>query len=150
MFVGDLVGDCFEINLKRKLAPKNLTEEKVIVETDKSNGVLLASGSIAGGAIAGILIAVFAVWTLSLNASIWLNDTLGAGLELANADKGVGIAKIFAGWAKTHNPFFSGEWWTAMGMRDLSDLLGFLPILVLVVVLYLVGRELWLAGRKAG
>ena len=40
---------------------KNLTEEQIIAETDKSNGVLLASGYIAGGAIAGILIAVFAV-----------------------------------------------------------------------------------------
>ncbi len=49
-----------DIYLKRKLARENLTEEQIIAETDKSNGVLLASGYIAGGAIAGILIALFA------------------------------------------------------------------------------------------
>jgi uncharacterized oligopeptide transporter (OPT) family protein len=35
-----------------------LTEEEVIAETDRSPGVLLASGYIAGGALAGILVAL--------------------------------------------------------------------------------------------
>ncbi len=90
------------------------------------------------GAIAGILIAVFAVWKLSLASTIWLNDTLGAGLDLSKAEKGLGVADVFAGWAKNHNPFHTGAY---------SDILGFLPILVLAIILYMVGRELWLAGK---
>ncbi|MEP6848919.1 MAG: oligopeptide transporter, OPT family, partial [Acidobacteriota bacterium] len=61
IFVGGLVRYAVDLYLKRKLASRNLTEEQIVAETDKSNGVLLASGYIAGGAIAGILIAVFAV-----------------------------------------------------------------------------------------
>jgi len=37
-----------------------MTEEQFVAESDKSPGVLLASGYIAGGAIAGILIAFLA------------------------------------------------------------------------------------------
>src|SRR5205085_8237164 len=61
IFVGGIVRYAVDIYLKRRLANRNLTEEQIVAETDKSNGVLLASGYIAGGAIAGILIAIFAV-----------------------------------------------------------------------------------------
>ena len=37
------------------------------------------------------------------------------------------------------NPLFAGDW---------SDLLGLLPFAVLAVILYMVGREVWLSGRK--
>jgi putative OPT family oligopeptide transporter len=44
----------------RKFAGRNMTEAQLIAEGDKSAGVLMASGYIAGGAIAGILIAFLA------------------------------------------------------------------------------------------
>lgn len=116
IFIGGIVRYAVDIYLKRKLARKNLTEEQIIAETDKSNGVLLASGYIAGGAIAGILIAIFAV-VESLKA----------------------VQDRFGDWAKASNPFFEGP---------MSDILGLLPFLGLAVILYLVGREMWLAGRK--
>ncbi|HEX2640142.1 MAG TPA: hypothetical protein VHL50_06205, partial [Pyrinomonadaceae bacterium] len=86
-----------------------------IAETDKSNGVLLASGYIAGGAIAGILIAIFAVVP-------WLK---------AVQDKFATMAEGI--------PVFTGTG---------SDLLALIPFTVLAVLLYMVGRELLLKGRK--
>ncbi len=47
-------------HLRKKLAHRNLTEEELAAEGDKSPGVLMASGYIAGGAIAGIVIAFMA------------------------------------------------------------------------------------------
>jgi putative OPT family oligopeptide transporter len=62
IFVGGMVRYAVDFYLRRRLARKNLTEEEIIAETDKSPGVLLASGYIAGGALAGILIAVASVY----------------------------------------------------------------------------------------
>ena len=116
IFLGGIVRYLVDIYLKRKLAEKNLTEEQIVAETDKSSGVLMASGYIAGGAIAGILIALFAVQP-SLKA----------------------IQDAAEHWSKGGNPFFEGNY---------SDLLGILPFVVLMIILYAVGRELWLAGKK--
>jgi hypothetical protein len=82
-----------DLYLKRKLAAQNLSEEEIIAETDKSNGVLIASGYIAGAAIAGILIAVFAV----VPALKSIQDRSGA-------------------WAKENNPFFAGHSADLLGM----------------------------------
>src|SRR5688500_19822210 len=43
--------------IAKKHAARQMTEEQLVAEGDKSPGVLMASGYIAGGAIAGILIA---------------------------------------------------------------------------------------------
>jgi hypothetical protein len=49
------------------------------------------------------------------------------------------IADIFGEWAKVSNPFFAGP---------NSDWLGMLPFLLLAILLYYVGREMLLSGRK--
>lgn len=143
IFVGGIVRYAVDRFLKRKLARRDLTEEQMIAETDKSNGVLMASGYIAGGAIAGILIAVFAVWKLSIESSQWLSDKLDAQIDLSTATQGLSIPAIFASWAKHHNPFVDanyGGW---------SDVLALLPFTVLAVILYFVGREILLRGKGA-
>ena len=90
IFVGGLIRKIVDIYLKRKLAARTLTEEEIIAETDKSHGVLLASGYIAGAAVAGILFAIFAFL-----------PALSAISNSSNA------------WAKENNPFFGGDqaWW---------------------------------------
>ncbi|MBA3784218.1 MAG: OPT/YSL family transporter [Acidobacteria bacterium] len=118
IFVGGMIRWAVDQYLKRKFAHQNLTEEQLIAETDKSNGVLLASGYIAGAAVAGILFAVFAFL-----------PTLEA------------IQNSFKEWAKTGNPFYAGEG---------ADWLALIPFLVISILLYLVGRDLFLSGKKSG
>ena len=77
--------------------------------------MLLASGYIAGGTLAGVLYA-------------FLNLREGITARLRG----------FEEWSAHNNPFFEGP---------NSDLLGLLPFLILTVVLYLVGRELWLKPK---
>ena len=111
IFFGGLVRHFVDIYVRRRMAGRQMTEEELIAETDKSPGVLMASGYIAGGAIAGILIAFM------------------AGV-LSNVDKNI------TDWSTAHNPFFEGPF---------SDLLSVFPFVVLIVLLYLVGREKLLA-----
>ena len=60
ILAGGLIRWLVDLHLRKKLANRNLTEEELVAEGDKSPGVLMASGYIAGGAIAGILIAFMA------------------------------------------------------------------------------------------
>jgi hypothetical protein len=57
IFVGGMVRWLVDRYLKVKFRHKNLSEMELTAEGDKSAGVLLASGYIAGGAITGIVIA---------------------------------------------------------------------------------------------
>jgi putative OPT family oligopeptide transporter len=116
ILIGGLVRWAVDKYLAKKYAHKNLTEEELQAEGDKSPGVLMASGYIAGGALAGIVIAFLAgVPTFeSFNRSI---DEKAA-----------------------HNPFFSGA---------NADMLSMIPFLILVVLLYLTGREIILASKRA-
>jgi uncharacterized oligopeptide transporter (OPT) family protein len=116
IFIGGVVRWGVDMYLRRKLAGESLTDEQIVAETDKSNGVLLASGYIAGGAIAGILVAVFAVVP-------WLK----------------GVQDSFGKWASVSNPFFNGP---------NADWLGMIPFWILALILYYVGRELLLTGKK--
>jgi putative OPT family oligopeptide transporter len=83
VFVGGLVRWLVDRSMRHELREHNLDEVQLAAESDKSPGVLLASGYIAGGAIAGILIAFIA----------------GA---LGNLDSAI------TKWAEAHNPFFAG------------------------------------------
>src|SRR5439155_5314937 len=84
IFIGGAVRWLVDKYTARKLADKKLTPEQLAAEGDKSPGVLMASGYIAGGAIAGIIIAFL------------------AGV-LTNFDNSI------ATWAGAHNPFFGGD-----------------------------------------
>ncbi len=85
IFIGGMVRWLVDRYLERKHRGANLTREQLNAEGDKSPGVLLASGYIAGGAIAGIIIAFM------------------AGL-LTN------VTQEITTWADTHNPFYSGPY----------------------------------------
>jgi putative OPT family oligopeptide transporter len=114
IFIGGMVRWLVDKFLRTKFSGKNLTEEEFVAETDKSPGVLMASGYIAGGALAAVFIAFF------------------AGLWKEKSD-------LIEHWSRNNNPFFNGDWANALSM---------VPFAVLVVILYLVGREKLLAPRK--
>jgi putative OPT family oligopeptide transporter len=114
IFIGGMVRWLVDKYLRTKFQRRNLTEEEFIAETDKSPGVLMASGYIAGGALAAVFIAFF------------------AGLWRERSD-------AIEHWSRDNNPFFAGDW---------SNVLSLLPFLVLVVILYLVGREVILAPKR--
>ena len=83
IFVGGLVRWCVDRRMRQRLHHQNLKEAELVAESDKSPGVLLASGYIAGGAIAGIIIAFIA-----------------GALERTDA--------AITRWAEASNPFFAG------------------------------------------
>jgi hypothetical protein len=113
IFIGGMIRWLADSYLRKKHKGKNLTEEELTAEGDKSPGVLLASGYIAGGALAGIVIAFM------------------AGVLKDKTDR-------IEAWSKVSNPFFGGAW---------ADLLSLIPFLLLMILLYLVGREVFFAGR---
>ena len=116
IFVGGMVRLGVDKYLRRKFATKKLTEEQFVAETDKSPGVLLASGYIAGGALAGV---AYAFLNLSESITARLNG--------------------FEDWSKLNNPFYLGPH---------AGLLALIPFGILVILLYLVGREKILKPRK--
>jgi uncharacterized oligopeptide transporter (OPT) family protein len=103
IFVGGLVRYGVDKYTRRKFQGHSLTEEQLIAEGDKSQGVLLASGYIAGGALAGVLHA-------------FLNLSEGVATKL----------KGFEDWSTANNPFFEGAG------SDLLGLIPFLALAVLL------------------
>ncbi len=83
VWVGGLIRWLVDKYTRRKHAGAQLTEDQLVAEGDKSNGVLLASGYIAGGTLAGVVFAFL---------NIPMKDTLDT------------IEK----WSNAHNPFFAG------------------------------------------
>ncbi|HWL38726.1 MAG TPA: oligopeptide transporter, OPT family [Gemmatimonadaceae bacterium] len=60
IFIGGIIRWLVDKWIARKHAGADLTHDQLVAEGDKSPGVLMASGYIAGGAIAGIVIAFLA------------------------------------------------------------------------------------------
>jgi putative OPT family oligopeptide transporter len=86
IFFGGMVRYFVDRRREKALAARGvrMTEVQRIAESDKSPGVLMASGYIAGGAIAGIVIAFLAGFAAKFDASV-------------------------TAWSTAHNPFFGGE-----------------------------------------
>ena len=99
-----------------KYAGRSLTEDQLVAEGDKSPGVLMASGYIAGGAIAGIIFAFIqgVPFMAGFNAAI----------------------QAFA----ERNPMTTGEF---------ADVLALIPFAILIIVLYLAGREKIMVPQRA-
>ncbi|MDQ6802239.1 MAG: oligopeptide transporter, OPT family [Acidobacteriota bacterium] len=102
IFIGGLVRLMVDKWIAKKYTGMNLTEDQLIAEGDKSPGVLMASGYIAGGAIAGIVIAF-----------------------LAGVPSMAGFNDKIEKWS-AHNAFFDGP------RADLYSLLPFAALIVLL------------------
>ena len=83
IFIGGMIRWAVDRKTRKQASHANLTDEQFNAESDKSPGVLLASGYIAGGAIAGIVIAIL-------------------GGVLTDFDRAV------TEWSAANNPFFNG------------------------------------------
>lgn len=115
IFIGGLIRWLVDKWIARKHAGSQLTKDQLVAEGDKSPGVLMASGYIAGGAIAGIIIAFLA----GVPAMAGFNERITSISE--------------------SNPLRAGA---------ASDFLSLIPFALLVVVLYLTGREKILAPKR--
>jgi uncharacterized oligopeptide transporter (OPT) family protein len=103
IFVGGLVRWVVDDRMRRALREHKLDEAALAAESDKSPGVLLASGYIAGGAIAGIVIAFVQGVTTQLDSGI-------------------------STWANQHNPFFAGPNADWLALIPFVMLTGFLYV----------------------
>lgn len=91
IFIGGLIRGVIDWKQRRKLRHAGLSEAQLAAEADKSAGVLMSSGYIAGGAIAGIGIAFLAGWF-------------------------DGIDSALGRWSMVNNPFFNGPHADALSM----------------------------------
>ena len=103
IWIGGIVRWLVDRYLRVKFRHKNLSEIEMTAEGDKSPGVLLASGYIAGGALAGIVIAIM------------------NGLPSL-----VPISTAIEDWSVANNPFFNGA------QSDLLALFPFIILCVLL------------------
>jgi len=103
IFIGGMVRWLVDKYLRKKLARHKMTEEQLVAEGDKSPGVLMASGYIAGGALAGIIYA----FLNSLPSLSTFNERVEH-------------------WADTSNPFFKGP------SENLLPMIPFIVITILL------------------
>ncbi len=101
MFIGGMVRWLVDHLRRDDLKHENLSEEHLSADADRSPGVLAASGYIAGGAIAGIIIAIMA----------GVFDQVDA---------------FFTHWATDNNPFFAGRFSDGLSLIPFVLLTGFL------------------------
>jgi putative OPT family oligopeptide transporter len=87
IFIGGMIRWLVDRYLRVKFRHKNLSQTLLTAEGDKSPGVLLASGYIAGGALAGIVIAF-----------------------MAGVPSLVSISRQIEEWSAAQNPFFNGAY----------------------------------------
>jgi hypothetical protein len=92
-----LVRGLVDRRVRKLTAHRNLSEAELIAETDRSPGVLVASGYIAGGAIAGIGIAFMAGALTGFNQQV-------------------------ADFMTAHNPFYSGAWADLLALMPFAAL----------------------------
>lgn len=86
IFIGGMIRWLVDRFLRRKkFKGHDLTHDELVAEGDKSPGVLLASGYIAGGALAGIVIAF-----------------------VEGVPNLAGVKRRVEEWSTAHNPFFNG------------------------------------------
>lgn len=101
LFVGGMIRWLVDRYWSKQPSRAHLNEEELVAESDKSPGVLLASGYIAGGAIAGIVIAFLA------GALDQFDTTLQK-------------------WSEANNPFFAGPNSDLLSLIPFIFLAGFL------------------------
>ncbi|HXA46060.1 MAG TPA: OPT/YSL family transporter, partial [Burkholderiaceae bacterium] len=101
LFVGGMVRWLVDRRNSKLAHNAHQTEEEKQSAGDRSSGVLLASGYIAGGALAGIIIA------------------FTAGI-LTDFDQAIGA------WAEKNNPFFEGMWSDALSLLPYAVIVGLL------------------------
>ena len=93
IFIGGMVRALVDSRQRRHWRSRqiSMSEEEMVAEADKSPGVLLSSGYIAGGAIAGIIVAIVQ----------------------GPFDK---FDKQISDWAAAHNPLYAGPWSDLLSM----------------------------------
>jgi putative OPT family oligopeptide transporter len=91
IFIGGMIRWATDRLDQRRLRSSGLSAEEIAAEGDKSPGVLMASGYIAGGSIAGIVIAL---------------------VEARYS----GLARTFTEWSARNNPFFEGSYSDALAL----------------------------------
>jgi putative OPT family oligopeptide transporter len=116
ILVGGIIRWSVDKWIAKKHIGKKLTEEQLVAEGDKSPGVLMASGYIAGGAIAGIIYAF-----------------------VEGAPFMAGFKERIGKFAES-NPMYSGP---------SADVLSLIPFVVLILLLWMTGREKILAHRES-
>ncbi|MFT3906221.1 MAG: oligopeptide transporter, OPT family [Steroidobacteraceae bacterium] len=101
ILAGGMIRWLVDRKLRQRRTHAAMSAEEFSAESDKSPGVLLASGYIAGGAIAGIVIAI--------------TQGVLSGFDTTVTD-----------WSTAHNPFFAGAHAEVLSLVPFGALCGFL------------------------